>query len=36
MVEQKHNNILDKYYEIWSKIKDFIGRNFNVAVIHDD
>ena len=25
-VKQKHDNILNKYHEIWNKVKDVIGR----------
>ena len=36
VAEQKHNNILDKFYEIWNNVIDLIERNFDVAVIRYD
>lgn len=36
MLETNHNNIWSKYYNIGNGVKDLIGRNFNVEVIHDE
>lgn len=35
MLEQNHNNIWSKNYDIWYKVKDFIGKDSDVEVVLD-
>ena len=34
LVNQKHKSILNKYLEIWDKIKEHIGKNLHSGVHH--
>ena len=36
MLDEKHNDILTKYYEMWRKVKNLKGKDFDVEVIHED
>ena len=34
MVNKKHASILNKYSEIWDKLKELIGKDLRVEVVH--
>ena len=34
--DEKHEDTSKQYWEIWSRTKDLIGKDFDVETIHDD
>lgn len=36
MLQEKHGDLLKKYNEKGNLVKDLIGKDFDVEVVHDD
>ena len=36
MITKIHEGILQKYDEIWNKVKDLIGKKFGIEIICED
>lgn len=36
MHEEKHGDILKQHHEIWSIVKDLIGKDFDMELVYDE